>query len=151
MRTPVDGIQLLTGEQRQREIPALTGLFERSVQATHAFLKADEAAHMSATLPALLMRVPVLAVYCKNGRMVGFACLCGRELDMLFIDPAHMRKGAGTALMQWALAQGADTLTVNEENAPARRFYEHFGFRVTGRSEYDSLGNAHPILWMKRP
>ena len=96
MRTPADGIQLLTGEQRQREIPALTGLFERSVQATHAFLKADEAAHMSATLPALLMRVSVLAVYCKNGRMVGFALILGMRrsryppLSRLPSSPAHL-------------------------------------------------------------
>lgn len=105
---------------------------------------------MCATLPALLMRVPVLSVYRKGGQAVGFACLCGRELDLLFVDPLHMGKGVGTALMHWALAQGADTLTVNEENVRARRFYERFGFRVTGRSEYDSLGGAHPILWMKQ-
>lgn len=151
MRPQLDGIQLLTAEQRQREIPALTQLFERSLQATHAFLNPDEAAHMSATLPALLVRVPVLAVYRKAGKAVGFAGLCGRELDLLFIDPAHMGNGIGSALMHWALEQGADTLTVNEENARALRFYEHFGFQITGRSEYDSLGGAHPILWLKRP
>lgn len=105
---------------------------------------------MCASLPALLMRVPILSVYRKHGQVAGFACLCGREIDLLFVEPSHMRKGIGTALMRWALAQGADTLTVNEENAGARRFYERFGFRVIGRSEYDSLGGAHPILWMKQ-
>ncbi|RYZ54653.1 MAG: GNAT family N-acetyltransferase, partial [Chitinophagaceae bacterium] len=37
---------------------------------------------------------------------------------------------------------------VNEQNEMAVGFYRHFGFRVTGRSETDSLGKPYPLLTM---
>lgn len=143
-------VEIVSREHRAAYTQALTSLWERSVKKTHHFLTNDEVAHMCATLPSLLARVPVLAVCRCAGVCTGFACLCGRELDMLFVDPDWMGKGVGSELMRWALLQGADTLTVNEENSAARRFYEKFEFCIAGRSEFDSLGGPHPILWMKR-
>lgn len=143
-------VEIVSKERRGAYTEVLTRLWERSVRKTHDFLRDDEVAHMCATLLSLLARVPVLAV-CRCGAVyAGFACLCGRELDMLFVDPVWMGRGVGCELMRWALSQGADTLTVNEENDAARRFYEKFEFCVVGRSEFDSLGGPHPVLWMKR-
>lgn len=99
-------VEIVSKERRGAYTEVLTRLWERSVRKTHDFLRDDEVAHMCATLPSLLARVPVLAV-CRCGAVyAGFACLCGRELDMLFVDPVWMGRGVGCELMRWALSQG---------------------------------------------
>ncbi|KPR39388.1 acetyltransferase, partial [Citrobacter freundii] len=35
---------------------------------------------------------------------------------------------------------------VNEQNEQAVGFYKKMGFTVTGRTEVDDLGRAHPLL-----
>ncbi|AGN24357.1 acetyltransferase [Erysipelothrix rhusiopathiae SY1027] len=41
-------------------------------------------------------------------------------------------------------------MDVNEQNYQARGFYEHLGFEVFERSEFDEAGRPFPILHMKR-
>ena len=41
-------------------------------------------------------------------------------------------------------------LAVNEQNPLAKGFYEHLGFIVYKRTEFDEQGNAYPLLYMKR-
>lgn len=38
------------------------------------------------------------------------------------------------------------TTNVNEQNEQAVGFYQKMGFRVTGRSETDDLGQPYPLL-----
>jgi GNAT superfamily N-acetyltransferase len=56
------------------------------------------------------------------------------ELDGLFVEPAHMRSGAGRALVQDAAVRaahaGATSLQVTA--GPAQGFYERVGFEVVG-------------------
>lgn len=40
-------------------------------------------------------------------------------------------------------------LAVNEQNPLARGFYEHMGFCVYKRTDYDEQGNPYPILYME--
>lgn len=42
-----------------------------------------------------------------------------------------------------------DEVTVNEQNAQARGFYERMGFRAYKRSETDEQGAPYPILYLK--
>ncbi|WP_369804263.1 hypothetical protein [Chitinophaga sp. MD30] len=39
-------------------------------------------------------------------------------------------------------------MEVNEQNVQAVRFYAHYGFKVTGRSETDGMGKPFPLLFM---
>jgi GNAT superfamily N-acetyltransferase len=59
------------------------------------------------------------------------------ELDGLFVDPAHMARGVGKALVedavQRALSQGAACLEVTA--GPAQGFYERVGFRLIGAAK----------------
>ena len=49
-----------------------------------------------------------------------------------------------------ALRPGALAVDVNEQNWPARSFYEALGFVVIGRSPLDDTGRPYPILHMRR-
>jgi ribosomal protein S18 acetylase RimI-like enzyme len=71
----------------------------------------------------------------NSAAVVGFLSTYGTFLDQLFVDPDHQRCGIGTALMTLALQRSpaVATLTVFEQNTPARRFYERLGFREVRR------------------
>lgn len=74
-----------------------------------------------------------------DGEIAGFAVVLGddsfAELDGLFVEPAHWRKGFGKALVnesvQLARNRGLSLMTVVAEPG-AREFYEKCGFRVEG-------------------
>jgi putative acetyltransferase len=67
---------------------------------------------------------------------------------MLFVHPDHRGRGVGRTLAGHAIAAGARTVDVNEQNAQAVGFYERLGFVVVGRSERDADGKPFPILHM---
>lgn len=60
------------------------------------------------------------------------------EVLAIYVEQAHQGRGAGRALMDRAVASlrdrglGEVRLWVLEENAPARRFYERYGFVADG-------------------
>ncbi len=55
------------------------------------------------------------------------------------VDPGARRQGTGRLLMRWMeerariLGSSSMRLEVCETNTGAQKFYEHFGFKVTGR------------------
>jgi GNAT superfamily N-acetyltransferase len=70
---------------------------------------------------------------------IGFSVVIPRdssvhELDGLFVEPGHMRRGVGRALVEDAAARasanGADCLEVTA--GPAQGFYERAGFDLVG-------------------
>ena len=70
-------------------------------------------------------------VACVGGEVVGYLAATGPHVDQLFVDPDHQRAGIGSALLGAMLARRLRpaTLQVFALNAPARAFYERFGFR----------------------
>ncbi|MCY1185657.1 putative N-acetyltransferase YjaB [compost metagenome] len=68
---------------------------------------------------------------------------------MLFVDPAQHGRGIGRALMEHALAQGARSVDVNEQNPQALGFYLRLGFVRHGRSPVDGSGKPFPILHLR--
>ncbi|WP_258232008.1 GNAT family N-acetyltransferase, partial [Klebsiella pneumoniae] len=55
--------------------------------------------------------------------------------------------GVGKLLIEHALSLTPKlTTNVNEQNEQAVGFYQKMGFRVTGRSETDDLGQPYPLL-----
>ena len=67
-----------------------------------------------------------------TGALAGFVTLqpCSGELDQIAVAPRAARRGLGRFLLDEArgLAPGLITLTVNQDNAHALRFYEREGF-----------------------
>ncbi|MER6074153.1 GNAT family N-acetyltransferase [Streptomyces sp. NPDC001817] len=61
------------------------------------------------------------------------------ELYAIYVDPAHLGRGCGGALLSASVEQCSSyprvLLWVLKENAAARRFYERAGFRPDGAEE----------------
>jgi [ribosomal protein S18]-alanine N-acetyltransferase len=97
--------------------------------------------------------------YDADDRPIGF-CSFWHVLDELHINnlavlPEHRRAGVGTALLTFALNEGARlgaaraTLEVRRSNDPARYLYERFGFTVAGvrRGYYTRPIEDALVLW----
>ena len=69
-----------------------------------------------------------------DGVVVAYLAAIRAHIDQLFVDPHHQRAGLGRMLLRAMLDRQLRpaTLTVFAENAPARLFYERFGFREAG-------------------
>jgi ribosomal protein S18 acetylase RimI-like enzyme len=84
--------------------------------------------------------------------LAGFIALRDRHIDQLYVDPSCQRGGAGSALLERALASapGRITLDVFEDNLGARAFYEKHGFREHGRWMNAEEG-AIDLLYVREP
>lgn len=75
--------------------------------------------------------------------------LINQLVEVLFIAPEERGKGLGKRLIQYGIENYAvKRLAVNEQNPQARGFYEHMGFQVYKRTDFDEQGNPYPLLYM---
>ncbi len=83
-------------------------------------------------------------------KIIAFMGTENNRLEMLFICSAERRKGIGKQLLKYGIEKfGIKEVTANEQNPQAMGFYEHIGFEVFDRTEFDEQGNPFPILKMK--
>lgn len=130
------------------DFDTLAGIWERSVRASHDFLTEDTISEIRERLiPDYFPNVELFAIRC-NGRISGFAGLAGDCIEMLFIDADARGTGLGSALIDFAIRQGATRVDVNEQNAAALKFYLGKGFEITGRDATDEADRPYPILHM---
>ncbi|MFN3996810.1 GNAT family N-acetyltransferase [Algoriphagus sp.] len=126
-------------------------VWETSVLATHHFLKAKDFEIIKEIVSSIDFEE--FSVFCLVGgrdQVLGFMGLLERKLEMLFLDPRWIGKGLGRVLLDYAIDScGCIEVDVNEQNVPARIFYEKAGFEVIDRSEKDSAGMDYPILHMR--
>jgi GNAT superfamily N-acetyltransferase len=87
-------------------------------------------------------------VACAGGGAIGYLAAIGPHVDQLFVDPGHQRGGIGSTLLRAMLARGLRpaTLHVFARNAPARVFYERFGFRQAA-AWWNEQDNALELLY----
>ena len=77
--------------------------------------------------------------------------VANQTLEMLFISSESRGRGIGKRLLRYGIeTYSINELTVNEQNPIAKGFYEHMGFEVYKRAEFDEQGNPYPLLYMKR-
>jgi putative acetyltransferase len=130
----------------------LVEIWLRSVRATHAFLSEGE---IQGLLPEvrdyLRDDAPELWVlHDASGAPMGFMGMSGSDVAALFLAPEHHRRGGGRRLIRFAQDLRDElTVSVNEQNPGAIRFYEACGFVVEGRSETDGDGRPYPLLHMR--
>ena len=130
----------------EEDSETLAGIWERSVMATHNFLKEDDFNEIKAALiPDYFPNVDLYAI-ADNGIYAGFIGLSPDAIEMLFIDSESRGKGYGSALIEFAKRRGAIKVDVNEQNPSALNFYKAKGFRVMSRDETDDTGRHYPIL-----
>ncbi len=128
----------------------LIDVWETSVRATHHFLaEADLQALKPLILAQYFDAVDLRCAKNAQGEILGFCGVHDGNIEMLFISPAARGKGLGTLLAAHAIKeQGATKVDVNEQNEQALGFYQHIGFKVTGRSPVDGQGKPYPLLHM---
>ncbi len=144
-------INVVPADKRDSELVSrLLKLWEASVRATHLFLQEDDIKRLTPAAREAICGIPVLLTAGnKEGQICGFAGIDEDSLEMLFIAPDCFGHGIGKSLLRTAIEKyGVAKVDVNEQNPKARGFYEHIGFVVKSRSEYDGYGNNFPILHM---
>ena len=132
----------------------LLELWERSVRATHFFLKDSDVLALRPLVAEELASDALdwWVLESAAGVLIGLLGFARDAIEALFIDPDHQRQGGGKFLVAHAqsLSAGALAVDVNEQNESALRFYKALGFLVKGRSATDAGGRPFPILHMKR-
>ena len=130
----------------------LLQVWEDSVRATHLFLSDAEIKDIKAYVPQALNGIAhLVTAEDETGRPVAFMGIEDGTLEMLFITPEERGEGLGRRLLQYGMEHYAvRQLTVNEQNPQARGFYEHMGFHVYKRTDFDEQGNPYPLLYMRR-
>ena len=102
----------------------LAGIWERSVMATHSFLRVEDFNEIKKVLiPEYFPNVNLYAIS-DNGVYAGFIGMGPDSIEMLFIDSDRRGQGYGSAL----------------------NFYKAKGFCIISRDETDDVGRPYPIL-----
>ncbi len=132
-------------------IEQLVELWEKSVKEMHLFLWEDEIESIKMYVPQALKDIGTLVIIENEINCpISFMGVQEEKLEMLFILPKERRKGLGKKLFQYGIENySIEELTVNEQNTPAKGFYEHMGFKVYKRTEYDEQGQPYPLLYMR--
>ncbi len=100
------------------------------------------------------LRTSLVQVAEHNGATVGMVQLVmsatGAELEKLFDEPSHVRRGVGRTLFEWAAAAarvaGATSLNIDSDPAAAD-FYRRMGARDAGTAPSTAIpGRALPRL-----
>ncbi|POA98749.1 GNAT family N-acetyltransferase [Chromobacterium sinusclupearum] len=137
------------------DFQSMLRLWERSVRATHHFLREDDIAAIRPEVAAAFQAaasIGLVLLVCRDadGQATGFAGVVGCKLEMLFVDPACFGQGLGRTLLTHAVdALAVSEVDVNEDNPDALAFYLRMGFEVLGRSARDGAGRPYPLLHLK--
>ena len=122
-------------------------IWRRAVDATHHFLSPADRLAIDELVCGFLPQVPLWLAVDAQDRPLAFMFIADGHLEALFVEPDCHGQGLGAALVCHALSlHPALTADVNEQNSQALGFYEHLGFRRTGRSALDGQGRPYPLV-----
>lgn len=147
-------MRILEVEERNSDlISKLIAVWEASVRATHLFLSDSEILNIKEYVPQALKSIDKLIIAENDEeKPIAFMGIENETLEMLFITPSERGQGLGKLLLQYGISNyRVNRLTVNEQNPQATGFYEHMGFHVYKRTDYDEQGNPYPLLYMRLP
>ncbi len=133
-------------------IQQLLEIWESSVKATHLFLSDKEIATIKKYVPQAIRDILHLVVAEDENKFpVAFMGVDKEKLEMLFVSNTQRGVGIGKMLIQYGMAAySISEVAVNEQNPLAKGFYEHMGFQVYKRTDFDEQGGPYPLLYMKR-
>lgn len=120
---------------------AFEGILEQSVLATR------NAAFFEARFRDAMSR---MCVAVEGPQVLGFTLVTDSHIDMIFVDPAAVGTGAGSALLAQAEAEGARSLECFRDNFSARRFYERRGWRMTRDYAREFLGRERAFVFYEK-
>lgn len=125
--------------------------WESSVRATHDFLSEEDIISIKPYVKEGAKHVgKFLCVRDEEKTIKAFMGIEDFKIEMLFVSDKCRGKGIGKSLVEYAVKTlNVNYVDVNEQNPQALGFYEHVGFEVFKKSEFDEQGNPFPILHMK--
>ncbi len=134
----------------ESDFSKIISLWERSVEATHHFLAKEDLEFYKSLVPRFFPQVNAMYIFEEDGIIKGFLGVSEEEIDMLFVDSKYFGQGIGKQLLMYAIEElKLSKIDVNEQNMNAYEFYQHFGFRLVGRTETDGFGKPYPILHLE--
>jgi putative acetyltransferase len=144
-------VPIMINSASLKDYPAIIGLWELSVRASHLFLPEDYLQRIKNLLPSILPAVTLFVHLDQDNKTITrFLGVSGEKIEMLFIHPDKRGKGIGSLLNKFAVEQlHTHKVDVNEQNEQAVSFYKKIGYKVMGRTEVDGLGKPFPILQME--
>jgi GNAT superfamily N-acetyltransferase len=107
--------------------------------ATMPYLPPQKRSHEEVTrwVEEVLLGTGQVWVAVRGTDILGYAALAGAVLEHLYLRPDVRRQGIGTLLLDEVKRRNPDGLSLHvfQQNAEARAFYEHHGFRVFDTSD----------------
>ena len=134
-----------------KDMEEILDTWESSVRATHDFLSEEDIISIKPQVIEGAKYVSkLLCVRDNNGIIKAFMGIHDFKIEMLFVSNESRGNGIGKRLVEYAIeVLNVNYVDVNEQNPQALGFYEHMGFKVFKKSEFDEQGNPFPILHMK--
>ena len=147
---PVTGI---VRKAAPRDVEHLFAVWETAVAATHDFVSSEDKQALTKLVKEQYLPSADLDVFVDAGDIpIAFMGMTGNEIDSLFVHANARGTGVGRRLVELAVERhGVVKTEVNEQNAQGVEFWQHMGFEVKGRSEFDGQGRPYPLLKMERP
>ncbi len=132
--------------------PEILEIWEASVRATHHFLSEEDISFYKPIILKYALPATDLYGIVRNNEICGFMGVSENKVEMLFLKPDKRGMGLGRRLLELALTKlKTYKIDVNEENPDALGFYQHLGYKVVSRDEFDGNGRPHPILHLEYP
>ncbi len=133
------------------DYPQLIDVWESAVKSTHDFLKPEDFEFYKSQMPFYFGHVNLYAYRNQDGETKGFLGVADSKIEMLFVDNTSRGIGIGKKLLTFAVNElKANQVDVNEQNQQAVSFYQHFGFKIIGRSDLDGEGRNYPLLHLEK-
>ena len=134
-----------------KDMEEILDAWESSVRATHDFLSEKDIISIKFQVKEGVKYVNnLLCVRDENDIIKAFMGIHDFKIEMLFVSNESRGSGIGKRLVEHAIeVLNVNYVDVNEQNPQALGFYEHMGFKVFKKSDFDEQGNPFPILHMK--
>ena len=134
-----------------KDMEEILDTWESSVRATHNFLSEEDIMSIKPHVVEGAKYVSKLLCVRDNQEVIkAFMGIHDSKIEMLFVSNDSRGNGIGKKLVEHAIeVLNVNYVDVNEQNPQAVGFYEHMGFQVFKKSEFDEQGNPFPILHMK--
>lgn len=136
-------------ELHEKDYPRAVDIWERSVIATHDFLKESDRIQLKKEIPTYFPYVEAYLCFAGND-IIGFSGTHDLNLEMLFLDPKYFKQGYGTEILQTLIQEyKVQYVDVNKDNPNALAFYLRNGFKKYDESSKDGQGRDYPIVHLK--
>ncbi len=126
----------------QDDADAVVSVWRRASDLAHPFLTKEFQDSESENVRNVYPQFAEIWVNEVDRKIVGFIALIESEVGAIFLSPNCHGKGIGREMMDFAVAQkGAVTVEVFKENTIGRKFYDKYGFRITGETLHEPSGH----------